>query len=420
MRRRHATHHARTTPHRFHRVSSDDLVMTVRVLHVFRVVDGGADLEWVAELPTEPHTNEWLECHPTNGHLYALAAPDRTACLQLGPNGTPLSIETFPVGGGGAHMDLSQDGRWAVLSSYQAGEVEVLPILADATFGRPVDSKVVANRLFQYLHRQIYIACLPASLPPTHPPLCMCGTCITRTRYNPALADRQDGPHPHQARLDPFGNRWCLVCDLGSDVVWVYGFNTATGHLSGASSSPRHLRLPQGSGPRHLDFHPSGKWVFISCELTGDIVVAEFDAEGTGALTSVQTICALPAGVKCSRAGSRGNADIHCSADGRFVFATTRTNHAIVTFAVDPTSGHLTLRSRCGSGGQTPRHFHLDGKYLRVVNQDGVDGSDGTTGCVVTFRIAEDGTLSKPRTLPVDGCPAMITPPYSLGPSQKM
>jgi 6-phosphogluconolactonase (cycloisomerase 2 family) len=196
------------------------------VLHAFRVVEGGADLEWVAELPTEPHTTEWLELHPTNGRLYALAAPDRTAQLLVGPTGVPLSVETFTVGGGGAHMDLSRDGRWAVISCYAAGEVEILPIRADASLGPPVDSKVVANRLLS---------------------------------YDPALADRQESAHPHQARFDPFTNRWCLVCDLGSDVVWVYGFDTASGTLSGASTDRRHLRLPQGAGPRHLDFHPSGK-----------------------------------------------------------------------------------------------------------------------------------------------------------------
>ena len=350
------------------------------------MVEGGANLEWVAELSAEPHTNEWLEPHPTNGRLYALAAPDRTACLRIGPSGAPLSMETFAVGGGGAHMDLSRDGRWAVISCYEAGEVEVLPIRPDASLGPPVDS-VVANGLFE---------------------------------YNPALADRQDGAHPHQARLDPFANRWCLVCDLGSDVVWVYGFDSATGHLSGASTDARHLRLPEGAGPRHLDFHPSGKWVFVSCELTGDIVVAEFDADGSGALTVVHSIYALPEGVPCSREGSRGNADIHCSQDGRFVFATTRTDHAIVTFGVDPESGHLTLLSRCGSGGLTPRHFQLDGEFLRVVNQDGTDGSEDTTGCVVTFRVAEDGALVEPRTVAVDGCPAMITQPVSPGAPQRM
>ena len=103
----------------------------------------------------------------------------------------------------------------------------------------------------------------------------------------------------------------------------------------------------------------------MSCELTGDVVVAEWDGGGGGALRAVHSVQALPPGVACSREGSRGNADIHCSTDGRFVFATTRTDHAIVTFGVDPATGHLALLSRCGSGGLTPRHFHLDGEYLR-------------------------------------------------------
>jgi 6-phosphogluconolactonase (cycloisomerase 2 family) len=47
------------------------------------------------------------------------------------------------------------------------------------------------------------------------------------------------------------------VCDLGCDKVFVYGFDDAKGALTGSNTDPRHLALPKGSGPRHLEFHPS-------------------------------------------------------------------------------------------------------------------------------------------------------------------
>eukprot|EP01052_Picozoa_sp_SAG31_P046651 SAG31_NODE_9003_length_1349_cov_1.544800_2_plen_239_part_00 len=210
--------------------------------------------------------------------------------------------------------------------------------------------------------------------------------------------------------------RWVLVCDLGSDVVWVYSFDTATGALGGASTSTRHLRLPKGSGPRHLDFHPSGDYVYVTLELSGHVVACSWGGkDGSGRLEAFQTVYALPDGVVCSREGSRGNADIHCSADGRHVFATTRTDHSIVTFGVEPADGSLTLLHRVHSGGQTPRHFHLDDRggnaWCRVVNQDGVARETGDTGCVTVFKVTTDGQLVEPKTHLVDGCPAVITRP---------
>jgi 6-phosphogluconolactonase (cycloisomerase 2 family) len=61
------------------------------------------------------------------------------------------------------------------------------------------------------------------------------------------------------------------VPDLGADRVWVYGFDAARGSLIGASNSMRHLVLPAGAGPRHLDFHPNGRWVYVLCELDGKV-----------------------------------------------------------------------------------------------------------------------------------------------------
>jgi 6-phosphogluconolactonase len=77
--------------------------------------------------------------------------------------------------------------------------------------------------------------------------------------FNPALADRQEAAHAHQVLLDTT-EAWALVCDLGTDTVYVYAFDSDRGSLTGASNASRHLRLPEGSGPRHLSFHPSGKW----------------------------------------------------------------------------------------------------------------------------------------------------------------
>eukprot|EP00964_Phaeocystis_antarctica_P164531 scaffold142834_cov109-Phaeocystis_antarctica.AAC.2 len=55
----------------------------------------------------------------------------------------------------------------------------------------------------------------------------------------------------------------------------------------------RHLVLPAGAGPRHLDFHPNGRWVYVLCELDGKVTESPRPAIAT------VTACVdpLPSGV---------------------------------------------------------------------------------------------------------------------------
>ena len=184
--------------------------------------------------PMSAHVG-WLARHPTNGHLYAASA-GRLISLRIAQDGSLRETSSADALGNPAHFELSSDGAWVLVANYAESNVVVLPILPDGTVGDAVDSKHHA---------------LPAP--------------------NPALRDRQESSHPHQVRLDPRGEKWALVPDLGADRVWVYGFDASRGSLLGASNSKRHLELPAGAGPRHLDFHPNGRWVYVLCELDGKV-----------------------------------------------------------------------------------------------------------------------------------------------------
>ena len=184
--------------------------------------------------PMSSHVG-WLARHPTNGHLYAACA-GRLISLRIAQDGSLRETSSADALGNPAHFELSSDGAWVLVANYAESNVVVLPILPDGTVGDAVDSK----------HHAL-------SAP------------------NPALRDRQESSHPHQVRLDPRGEKWALVPDLGADRVWVYGFDAARGSLLGASNSTRHLVLPAGAGPRHLDFHPNGRWVYVLCELDGKV-----------------------------------------------------------------------------------------------------------------------------------------------------
>jgi 6-phosphogluconolactonase len=157
---------------------------------------------------------------------------------------------------------------------------------------------------------------------------------------------RQEAPHAHSINLDPAG-RFALACDLGLDKVLVYRFDAEKGTLS-ANDPPSAAASAPGAGPRHLAFHPSGKWAYVINEM----------GKGVSWCAEVQ---------------------VHPS--GKFVYGSNRGHDSIVMFSVDAQTGKLTVLGQEPTQGKHPRNFRIDptGTYLLVANRD--------TSNVVVFRI---------------------------------
>ena len=119
------------------------------------------------------------------------------------------------------------------------------------------------------------------------------------------------------------------------------------------------------AGPRHLVFHPNGRFVYLLSELDAGVDVLAFDA-ATGTLSNVQTLSTLPAGFT----GKPWAADIHVTPDGRFLYTSERTTSTLAAFAIDPASGTLTLKSHTPTEKQ-PRGFNIDpsGRFLVAAGQ---------------------------------------------------
>ena len=84
------------------------------------------------------------------------------------------------------------------------------------------------------------------------------------------------GPHPHAIDVDPT-NRFVFVPDLGLDKVLAYRFDSAAGTL--AANHPRDLATSPGAGPRHIAFHPNGKWAYVINELDSTVIALRYDSQ---------------------------------------------------------------------------------------------------------------------------------------------
>jgi 6-phosphogluconolactonase len=296
--------------------------------------------------------SSWLVSHPHLPVLYSvgLTGNDKKAESSLysfamdRTNGQLQELNRVGAGGTDAtHLDLDVSSMTLFSANHNSGDVSAVPVLADGRLG------------------------LVASL---------------QKGFGTGPHPRQNRPQTHAVAIDP-SHRYVVTADFGADRLFVYRFDSSTRALTPAENA--FEVLPPGSGPRHLAFHPGGGFLFVNCELTGDVRSYRWDGS-KGALQLVQALSPYPV----AYVGGKSAAEIMTSRDGRFLYVSLRGGQdSIIVYAVDANTGTLAEIQRMPSGGKTPWSMALDpsGRWLLVANQ----GADS----VAVFNVdAATGRLS--------------------------
>jgi len=242
------------------------------------------------------------------------------------------------------------------------------------------------------------------------------------------------GIYAHQILTTPT-NRTALLVTRGNDArpgkpedpgaIKTFGF--ADGVLRNLASIAPGNGL--GFGPRHLDFHPTKPWVFVSIERQNKLFVY--------GLTDDTGLTREPLFVKESLSASRSSASagkaagmhqgagpIHVHPNGRFVYQTNRASsvtdfngqkvfaggdNSVAVFAMDQQSGEPTLIQTIDGRGIQLRTFGIDpsGKLLVAASimplpVRGGDKVFTLPAGIMVFRVADDGHLSFARKYDVD------------------
>jgi 6-phosphogluconolactonase len=188
-----------------------------------------------------------------------------------------------------------------------------------------------------------------------------------------SIGRRQQGPHAHAVVLSP-DHRFLFVPDLGLDQVLAYRVDAQSGAL--AAAAPPFTKITEGSGPRHMAFHPNGRFAYVNSEM-GSLVTALAYDPASGVLKELQTISTLPKDFT----GTNNTAEAEVHPNGRFLYVSNRGHDTIAVFTIDAGNGMLTFVEHAPTQGKTPRNFAIDptGSYLFAANQD--------TDNIVLFRI---------------------------------
>ncbi len=174
---------------------------------------------------------------------------------------------------------------------------------------------------------------------------------------------RQEKPHVHAVVFSP-AQDYLFATDLGTDKINGYRFNSKENAPLEPAKQPFTASAP-GSGPRHITFHPKGKFAYVIEELSGTVSAYRYS---NGSLIFMQHISAHPKSYK----GAIGSADIHLSPDGKFLYASNRGDANSITIFSVLKNGILQWKGYQPTLGVHPRNFVIDptGSYLLVANRD--------------------------------------------------
>jgi 6-phosphogluconolactonase len=328
-------------------------------IYVSRFDDETGELS-APELAATARSPSFLARHPTLPVLYAVSEVVDAEGTTVG------SVQAFaidratgrltvknhrPSGGEGpCHVAVDPGGRVALAANYGGGSAICLGIDSDGGL-EPVAPGNPGGFLQHVLDRSADPGVDPG---------------------------RQAKPRGHSIDAVADG-RFAIVCDLGLDTVFVHALDAARATLAPHGSAA----VKAGAGPRHFAMHPNGRFGYCVNELDLTVTAFAFDSQA-GALTVIQTLPTLPAGVTDRRGFSTAEIAVHPS--GKFLYASNRGHDSIAAYAVDAATGRLTFLGVEPARVKTPRHFAIapGGRFLLAAGQDSgtvaVLAIDGDTG----------------------------------------
>ena len=290
----------------------------------------------------------FLKISPNKKYLYVVSrAPQKiessggyVLAYQIGKNNTIHFLnKQLSHGADPCHVDVSADGKFVAIANYGSGTTALYPVAKNGSL-MPASSVIVNE-----------------------------GSSINESR--------QSKPHAHSIKFSPFNNQ-VFSADLGTDQLDIF---TLEGDEL-VKSEQKFVKLDPGAGPRHFDFYQTNDLIFVINELNSTITSLKLDRQNW---EMHQTVSTLPEDFK----GNSFCADIHVSADRKFLYGSNRGHNSIAVFEINSETKKLASKAFVPVEGDWPRNFALspDGNYLLVANQK--------SGNITVFKIDKETGIPK-------------------------
>ena len=314
---------------------------------------------------------------PNPGKVHRLVALRINADGSLALHGEPQALPQRPI-----HHSVDASGRYALTCYNTPSNLTVHRIQGDGTLGAEIAQKAAIERGI-YAHQ---IVAMPGNR-----------SVLLVTRGNRPRADKAEDP----------------------GALKIYRFED--GQLSPLADLPVGGRGGLGYGPRHVDFHPTKPWMYVSVEsqnqlhmhrIEGDVPLPEPDYNQPTTIGRYEISFPQAAG------------GIHVHPNGRTVYVSNRANSTvefngkrvfrggennIAVFSINQATGEPTLIQNADPQSFHIRTFSIDpsGRILvaaSIVDMSVRDGDNvrHVPAGLTIFRIGADGKLSFVRKYDVE------------------
>ena len=188
--------------------------------------------------------------------------------------------------------------------------------------------------------------------------------------------------HTHAAK---YRNKELFVADLGVNTLTYYTLK------KGKYEYLQSIPFKENSGPRHLELTKYGRFIYVINEYASSISVLEKKGKKYNIKQNISTL-------EPSFKDKNTAADIHLSADEKYIYGTNRGENTVVVFKRNLKKGTLTKIQSVSTHGECPRNFSFDpsGKYLLIANKISnsiavfdVDKKSGK----ITFKYTRDSPM---------------------------
>ena len=234
------------------------------------------------------------------------------------------------------------------------------------------------------------------------------------------------GIYPHQVMMAPSGRTTILV-DRGNNAAGGKAEDPGALRSFGFDAgvfSPKQVVAPNGGygfGPRHIDFHPTRPWMYVSDERRSQLYMFRMPGdtlEPEAAFT--RDLLADRKNVKPRQHGGT----IHVHPNGRTVYVANRADHtvdyegkkvfaggenSIAVYSIDPKTGEPKLIQHADTHSFHVRTFAFDpsGRIMVAASIKPLSVRDGANVTTVpatmsVFRVGGDGRLDFVRKYDVD------------------
>lgn len=309
-------------------------------IYAYRFDSGSGKMTEIG-VAAEVTNPSFIAIHPNNKYLYAVTeaggGEGAVSAFSIDHETAKLTLlnQVPSVGSGPCHLNVDATGKMLAVANYGSGSTGSFQVNADGSLSE----------------------------------------LVTLMQHEGSSVDesRQKGPHGHSVNFSP-DNRFVITADLGTDQLYVYKADPATGKIE--PNDPPSGKVKPGGGPRHFTFHPSGKYCYAINEMGNTVTAFNWDA-AAGAMEEIQMISTLPEGYS----ETTHTAEVLAHPSGKFLYGSNRGHDSIAVFSVDQATGKLTAVEQTSTQGKAPRNFNLDpsGKFLFAENQN--------SNTVVTFAI---------------------------------